>query len=144
MNARIDEDETVPSFNGISLARCTELLQQQTVGRVAWQSADGAEILPVTYTWHENSVIFRTAADGPLADLDRPTDVAFEIDEVDQVRRQGWSVVVHGQAQAVGEPDRLAQIRTVADVPWAGGRRDLFIQIIPTRITGREVAARPR
>ena len=98
----------------------------------------------MNYAWHENCVIFRTAADGPLSDLDRPTDVAFEIDEVDQVRRQGWSVVVHGQAHAVAEPDRLIQMRTVADVPWAGGRRNLFIQITPTRVSGREVAARPR
>ena len=143
VNSRIDEDETIPTFSGISPGRCTELLQTQTIGRVAWQSADGPEILPVTYTWHENSVIFRTAADGPLADLDRPTDVAFEIDEVDQVRRQGWSVVVRGQAQAVAEPERLMQLRTVADVPWAGGRRNLFIQIAPTRVSGREVAARP-
>ena len=143
MDSRFDEDETTPAFSGISPAHCTELLQTQTVGRVAWQTADGPEILPVTYTWHENSVIFRTSPDGPLSEMARTTAVAFEIDEVDQVRRHGWSVVVHGQAQEVAEPDRLAQVWPVADVPWAAGVRNLFIQITPTRLSGRMVAARP-
>ena len=82
MSSRFDEDESTPAYSGISPGRCTELLQTQTIGRVAWQAADGPEILPVTYTWHENSVIFRTSPDGPLSELARPTDVAFEIDEV--------------------------------------------------------------
>jgi hypothetical protein len=72
-------------------------------------------------------------------------DVAMEIDELDQERRQGWSVVVHGRAQGVAEPDQLVRTWTVGGVvPWASGVRNVFIQIIPRRITGRIAGARSR
>ena len=78
MTNRMDDDEVVATFNGISPTRCVELLQTQTVGRVAWQATAGPEVLPVTYVWHEDSVIFRTSPYGPLSELSQPTDVAFE------------------------------------------------------------------
>jgi hypothetical protein len=37
-----------PEFGPISPARCQELLESQSIGRVAWQAADGPQILPVT------------------------------------------------------------------------------------------------
>ena len=86
------------SFGPISPARCEELLQSQSVGRIAWQAADGPQILPVTYAWHEGTIIFRTSPYGVLSELVRPTDVAMEIDELDQHSRRGWSVVVQGRA----------------------------------------------
>ena len=144
MNDRNDYDEVIATFSGISPARCVELLQTQTVGRVAWQAADAPEILPVTYVWHENSVIFRTSPYGPLSELSQPTDVAFEIDEVDQQRHQGWSVVVHGRAQGVARPDEVVRLWAVSGVPWAPGMRNLLIRITPTTLSGRQVAARPQ
>ena len=115
----------------------------QTIGRVAWQAADGPQILPVTYAWHDGTIIFRTSPYGVLSELVRPTDVALEIDELDQESRQGWSVVVQGRAQGVAEPDQLVRMWTVGGVvPWASGIRNVFIQIIPRRITGRAVLAR--
>ena len=143
MNDRIDDDEVIRTFSAISPARCVELLEAQTVGRVAWQAADAPEILPVVYTWHENSVIFRTSPYGPMSALSQPTDVAFEIDELDQQHHRGWSVVVHGRAQAVVRPDEVVRLWAVSGVPWASGMRNLLIQITPTRLSGRQVAARP-
>ena len=143
MNHRFDDDEPTRTFRGISPEHCVELLQARTVGRVAWQAAEGPEILPVTYTWHEDSVIFRTSPYGPLSELVRPADVAFEIDEIDEQQHQGWSVVVHGRAQAVEQADKLTQLWAVAGVPWAPGVRNLFIQITPMAVSGRQVAARP-
>jgi nitroimidazol reductase NimA-like FMN-containing flavoprotein (pyridoxamine 5'-phosphate oxidase superfamily) len=142
MTNRVD-DEVVPTFSGISRERCVELLQTQTVGRVAWQAARTTEILPVTYVWHENSVIFRTSPYGPLSELNQPTDVAFEIDDVDQQHHKGWSVVVHGRAEGVVRPDQVVRLWAVSGVPWAPGIRNLLIRITPTRLTGRQVSARP-
>ena len=80
-----------------------------------------------------------------LSELIRPTDVAMEIDELDQESRQGWSVVVQGRAQGVAEPDQLVRMWTVGGVvPWASGVRNVFIQIIPRRISGRIAGARSR
>lgn len=140
---RFTYDESAGDFRAMSPARCQELLESQTVGRIAWQAADGPQILPVTYAWHEGTVIFRTSPYGVLSELVRPTEVALEIDEIDQKNRRGWSVVVQGRAQGVAEPDQLVRMWTVgAVVPWASGVRNLFIQVTPHRVTGRVVAAR--
>jgi nitroimidazol reductase NimA-like FMN-containing flavoprotein (pyridoxamine 5'-phosphate oxidase superfamily) len=97
----------------------------------------------VTYAVHDGTIIFRTSPYGVLSELIRPTDVALEIDELDQESRRGWSVVVQGRAQGVAEPAQLVRIWTVGGlVPWASGVRNVFIQIIPQRITGRDVPAR--
>lgn len=134
---------SIDEFNPISPSRCQELLESQSIGRIAWQAADGPQILPVTYAYHEGTIIFRTSPYGVLSELVRPTDVAMEIDELDQQNRQGWSVVVQGRAQGVAEPDQLVRMWTVGGVvPWASGIRNVFIQIVPHRITGRIVAAR--
>jgi uncharacterized protein len=140
---RYRDDEAMGEFRAISPARCRELLESQSVGRVAWQAADGPQILPVTYAWHEGTIIFRTSPYGVLSELIRPTEVALEIDELDQKTRRGWSVVVQGRAQGVAEPDQLVRMWTVGGVvPWAAGVRNVFIQITPHKVTGRVVAAR--
>lgn len=140
---RFRDDESTGEFRAISPARCQELLQSQSVGRVAWQAADGPQILPVTYAWFEGTIIFRTSPYGVLSELIRPTEVALEIDEIDQKTHRGWSVVVQGRAQGVAQPDELVRMWTVGGVvPWASGVRNVFIQITPRKVTGRTVAAR--
>lgn len=131
-------------FYGMSEQQCRERLAQQSVGRVAWQAADGPQILPVNYVWHDNSAIFRTSPYGLLSELIRPTDVALEIDELDLQRHSGWSVAVHGRAEAVAEPTEVSALGGVNDLmPWAPGVRTLFIRIVPRRITGRWLSRRP-
>ena len=128
-------------FTELNPDRCLELLGSHTVGRIAWQSADGPQILPVTYAYFQGAVVFRTSPYGVLSELIRPTNVAFEVDELDQQLRTGWSVVVRGRAQAVAEPQELTDLWSIKGlVPWASGIRGLFIRITPTRISGRTVS----
>jgi nitroimidazol reductase NimA-like FMN-containing flavoprotein (pyridoxamine 5'-phosphate oxidase superfamily) len=140
---RFLDDDSTGEFRALTPAQCEELLQSQSVGRVAWQAADGPQILPVTYAWHEGTIIFRTSPYGVLSELIRPTEVALEIDDLDQRTRRGWSVVLQGRACGVAEPEQLVRIWAVDGVvPWAGGVRNVFIQISPQKMTGRVVAAR--
>jgi uncharacterized protein len=144
--ARRDEDDDYESpdrFSAISPTRCTELLSSQSVGRVAWQSTNGLQILPVTYAYYEGTIVFRTSPNSVLSDLSNPSEVVFEIDEIDQLNHHGWSVVARGQAQAVAEPREVGQLLSeVGVVPWAPGNRNLLIQITPAKVTGRTVSAR--
>ena len=64
---RFIEYEPTSEFRAISPTHCQELLQSQSVGRVAWQAADGPQILPVTYVWHDGTIIFRTSPYGVLS-----------------------------------------------------------------------------
>lgn len=140
---RFTDEDSTDEFTPINPARCEELLESQSIGRVAWQAADGPQILPVTYACHDGTIIFRTSPYGVLSELIRPTDVALEIDQLDQEGRRGWSVVVQGRARGVAEPAQLVRMWTVGGVvPWASGVRNVFIQIIPHQITGHVVAAR--
>lgn len=121
---------------------CVALLAQHSVGRIAWLGADGPQILPVSYAWIDDGVVFRTSPYGVLSQLVRPTEVAVEIDELDPVHQRGWSVVVEGLAEAVGQPDRLLRWWRIDDVePWAPGTRNLFLRITPRRISGRRLDA---
>ena len=133
-----------PQFSALDEGQCRDLLQGTNVARIAWHSADGPQILPITYACYSDSLIFRTSPYGPLSDLMRPTDVAFEADELDPERRSGWSVVVLGRAAAVAEPAEMVRLWTMDGlVPWAPGIRNVFIQITPRRITGRRLGRVP-
>jgi nitroimidazol reductase NimA-like FMN-containing flavoprotein (pyridoxamine 5'-phosphate oxidase superfamily) len=134
-------DETpVKRLATLSNPQCARLLESNSVGRVAWQAADGQQILPVTYVYRSDLVYFRTVPYGILSELVRPTDVAFEVDDIDQDTRTGWSVVLSGQARAVAAPAEMSELLATDDlVPWAPGIRTLVIQIKTSRIRGREI-----
>lgn len=127
------------SFAELSEADCKELLSQHTAGRVGFMAGDGPQILPVTYQYRNSSVIFRTSPFGPLAGLVRRTSVAFEIDNIDEENKSGWSVLVLGFAEALTDDYFLTSAWETGPVPWADGVRNLFIEIKPRSISGRAV-----
>ena len=65
--------------------------------------------------------------------------VALEIDEIDFPGRRGWSVLIQGPAHHV-EAEAERQAAAAAGVEaWAGGERELFLRIVPHRVTGRRI-----
>jgi nitroimidazol reductase NimA-like FMN-containing flavoprotein (pyridoxamine 5'-phosphate oxidase superfamily) len=141
------QNERQPStkdFAELSEAKCQELLVQHSVGRVGFMGGDGPLILPVTYQYRNGSVIFRTSPVGPLAELVRRTSVAFEIDEIDEQNKSGWSVLVLGFAEAMAHNYLLTSAWETGPVPWADGVRNLFVEIKPRKISGRTVGAASR
>jgi Pyridoxamine 5'-phosphate oxidase len=78
-----------------------------------------------------------------MSQLARRTNVAFEVDGLDEQARTGWSVVVRGTAERVVQNYDLLELWTKArPVPWAAGERTMHIAITPRAVTGREVSAR--
>jgi nitroimidazol reductase NimA-like FMN-containing flavoprotein (pyridoxamine 5'-phosphate oxidase superfamily) len=123
---------------------CLRLISGGGIGRIAYTSRFGPAVLPVNYAWRDGAVVFRTAAHGPLdEDLrtgirDADYKVAFEIDSIDLAARQGWSVLIQGPAHHVTGAAEEA-IRQAGVESWAPGDRELFVRIVPSRITGRHV-----
>ncbi|MFC0864244.1 pyridoxamine 5'-phosphate oxidase family protein [Sphaerimonospora cavernae] len=124
---------------------CLELVASGGVGRVAFNSQTGPVILPVNYMMDAGTILFRTALGGPL-DTDLRTGVegaefkvAFEVDRIDEARREGWSVLVRGGAHHVTGEEECAQAAATGLETWAGGERELFIRIAPVEITGRRI-----
>lgn len=114
---------------------CVRLLKTHSVGRVAWSSPAGVLVLPVAYALHGQTIVFRTSADGSLAQLAAGRSVSFEVDDIDAETRTGWNVLVHGTSGPgpEGAPD-------LPD-PWAPGERSLAVAITPQNYSGRSVAA---
>ena len=125
-------------------AESLKLVSRGGIGRIAYQSRFGPAVLPVNYKWHDGAVVFRTARHSAL-DEDLQTGiaggdylVAFEIDEIDEAGRQGWSVLIQGPAHHVSEAERESAERAGVE-PWPAGERELFMRIVPNRVTGRRL-----
>src|SRR5947207_6086080 len=126
-------------------AESLRLISAGGIGRIAYMSRFGPVVLPVNYKWHDGAVVFRTTRHSRL-DEDLQTGiaggdykVAFEIDAIDEIGRQGWSVLIQGPVHHVeGETERAAAEQAGVE-PWPAGERELFLRIVPDRVTGRRI-----
>jgi nitroimidazol reductase NimA-like FMN-containing flavoprotein (pyridoxamine 5'-phosphate oxidase superfamily) len=125
----------------LSLEDCLELLASKSVGRVAYTERAMPAVIPVTFGLDGHRIVIRTRVGGVLArQLDNAV-VAFEVDEVDEQVRSGWSVLVTGVAKVVRDPSELLRLERGWPLPWAGGDRRQLITITPGHISGRRVGA---
>lgn len=124
--------------------QCLQLISPGGIGRIAYTGRFGPAVLPVNYTLQDGAVVFRTAEHGALDDdlrtgiTNADYQVAFEIDDIDQAGRQGWSVLIQGPAHHVTGAEEEAARRAGVDT-WAPGDRELFVRIVPSRVTGRRI-----
>jgi nitroimidazol reductase NimA-like FMN-containing flavoprotein (pyridoxamine 5'-phosphate oxidase superfamily) len=134
-----------PVVEVLEETECLPLIAGGGVGRIGYTGRFGATILPVNYQLYDGSIVFRTGLHSSLGkDLrtgiaDAEYSVAFEIDQMQPVTQEGWSVLVQGAAHFVDSEQELAPIAELGVQAWPGGSRELFIRIIPTRITGRRI-----
>jgi nitroimidazol reductase NimA-like FMN-containing flavoprotein (pyridoxamine 5'-phosphate oxidase superfamily) len=129
-------------------AECMQLISPGGLGRLGYSGRFGLTVMPVNYRIHEGSIVFRTEQDSPM-DEDLRTgiagaeyQVAFEVDDADSDAREGWSVLIQGGAHHVDSPEEYASVLESGVESWAGGKREHFLRILPTRITGRRVRQR--
>ena len=119
---------------------CWELAATREIGRVAWVDEGGPIVLPVNYAVGDGEIWVRTS---PYSLLARECDgvaVAFEVDEVDEVTRSGWSVLVRGRARLVHDDSHRA--RPWPDVePWPEGRKTQHLVVAPRSVSGRPLLA---
>ncbi|WP_229843749.1 helix-turn-helix domain-containing protein [Streptomyces chryseus] len=131
-----------PQSTELGVGECRRLLGTHGIGRVGVTTPDGPVILPVNYILLENAVAFRTVPGTPPAAA-AGNRIAFEVDRMDDDLSQGWSVLLVGVARAVTDSVQVSLLNERAhSLPWAGGDRSLWITVVPTRITGRRIAAR--
>ncbi len=126
----------------LALDDCLSLLRTGQLGRIALMVDDFPVILPVNYRLVETSgrtwIALRTR---PGNVIDRaPLQVAFELDGVDQFKRQGWSVLVRGTLHHV-DPDAAGFRERFDPEPWILAERDAWLVVDPFAITGRRLQA---
>lgn len=129
-------------------AECLRLISPGGVGRIGFTGRFGPTVLPVNYKIVHDAIVFRTTQDSPT-DEDLRTGiahaeykVAFEIDHFETADGTGWSVLVQGSVHHVDSEAEQASLLRAGVVAWPEGRREHFIRITPTRITGRRISAR--
>jgi transcriptional regulator with XRE-family HTH domain len=121
---------------------CRRLIEPGGFGRIAFSTVSGPVVLPVNYTMVSGSVVIRTNA-GTLIETHGDERAAFEVDHVDEVLRQGWSVLIRGQAHRVVQSGELRNVKEqVTTLTWPVGARDVYIRIVAEQITGRRITAR--
>ncbi|MGP4051828.1 helix-turn-helix domain-containing protein [Streptomyces sp. 2A115] len=131
-----------PELVELSTEECRSRLSTHGVGRLALSTPAGPVVVPVNYSVVDGAVTFRTAPDATPAAA-AGTQVAFEVDHVDEALSQGWSVLVRGRAREVTDADAVRRLEERAySGPWAGGTRDMWLRIDPADITGRAIAVR--
>ena len=118
---------------------CRRLLGSTNVGRLGYCTDLGPCIVPMNYTLVSESVTFRTGIDTEASHqlFDHP--IAFQVDQVDEFLQTGWSVLVVGNAQPLGEESLLLFDVRQSPQPWPEGRRALVVQLPLTMMTGRRV-----
>lgn len=110
-------------------------LDSVAVGRLATALDSQPSIFPVNFVVDGTSVVFRTAEGSKLAEVVLNQNVAFEADDWDD--DAGWSVVIHGTAERISNPDELARADKMPLRPWTGTAKHHFVRITPTTISGR-------
>src|SRR4051812_48633013 len=118
---------------------CLHLLTTRRLGRYAYvASARALDVVPVNYLSRpDGSILFRTGPGPKLSAADRRDVVAFEVDDIDELRHTGWSVLVVGRARRL-DPGNL-DTSACLQHPWAAGPRHSVVLITPTRIEGRRL-----
>ncbi|MGW3565929.1 pyridoxamine 5'-phosphate oxidase family protein [Streptomyces sp. NPDC000941] len=131
-----------PDLVELSPRECYDRLSAHGVGRISVSTSRGPTILPVNYSVVDDAVIFRTAPEASPAAA-AGSEVAFEVDHIDEALREGWSVLVVGRARRVTDLKAVQHLAGRAyGKPWPGGSRDLWLRIDPTRVTGRRIRVR--
>jgi nitroimidazol reductase NimA-like FMN-containing flavoprotein (pyridoxamine 5'-phosphate oxidase superfamily) len=126
----------------LPLEVCMQHLREQAVGRIAFVVADGPLVFPVNYRLVETTgAAWLAVRTRPGNVIDRaPLQVAFEIDQIDAGRKQGWSVLVRGTLHRIDADAADFRERFDPD-PWVLAERDSWLAIAPFAITGRALHA---
>lgn len=125
----------------IPVEECYRLLATQEIGRIGVNAEHYPLILPVNYALDGTTIVFRTGS-GVILQAAEHANVTFEVDLVDRSTRSGWSVLVRGQAEAVGAAHRdelVASTRATGVEPWAPGDRGNWLRLIAHDVSGRRI-----
>ena len=129
----------------LTLDECLARLEEHGVGRIALVVDEYPIIVPVNYRLvvlpGRHWIAIRTRPGGVIERADMY--VAFEIDELDAERREGWSVVVRGTLHHVN-PEVADFGQRFDPDSWLHAERDAWMIIEAFQISGRELRDRSR
>lgn len=127
----------------LSGPECWKLLASVPLGRVVFSQRAMPAIQVVSHLIDDGAIIVRSPQGTVIAGTGTGTGsgavVCYEADDMDPIRRIGWSVVVTGLARLVSDPAAAARYSRLLP-PWAPGVAVDLVVIEPGVVTGRRVA----
>jgi nitroimidazol reductase NimA-like FMN-containing flavoprotein (pyridoxamine 5'-phosphate oxidase superfamily) len=129
------------TMSELAPAECYELLRTQEIGRLGVNAEHYPLSIPVNYALDGTTVVIRTHPGTVLRALSH-ANVTFEVDEIDRRTRSGWSVLLRGLAEEVGDEHRaelVARTRASGVQPWAPGEHGNWVRVITHHVTGRRI-----
>ncbi len=120
---------------------CWELVAGKQIGRLAVSIANDPDVFPLNYRVDDKTIVIRTLPGLKLAAAVLGNPVAFEIDDIREDTHSGWSVVIHGYGQEIGEVEDRLHAEDLEVQPWAAGEKSRYMRIVPDRISGRRVTS---
>ena len=115
-----------------------ELMEGESVGRVAVSVSALPAIFPVNYKLVDGNILFLTGEGMKSHAAVEGAVVGFEVDHFDTEKRTGWSVMLVGQARLVAEDERAAYDHVNLS-PWVGGHRSHLVSLHPEFVSGRRI-----
>lgn len=119
----------------LGAAESRALLMTAELGRLAFTDAHGPTVEPFAFALEDASIVIGVGARAAVGQT-----VAFEVDEIDPVRRTGWSVVAVGTlhrapATVLAQPERWPDP--------AGETEPALLLLGVDRLTGRRLRRVP-
>jgi uncharacterized protein len=132
-------------LNTLTREECLELLKQVVVGRIGYVTDGIAIILPVNFWVVDGDIIFCTAKGSTLNWLSLRGRLSFQADASRWADREGWSVLIHGVAREVTDPNELEILRRGPLRSWLRSSAEHWVRIRIETISGRALhsAAHP-
>ncbi len=123
----------------MSRDECQRRLADGGIGRVILTVHALPTAVAVHFAIDGTDIVFRWAEDLPLSGRSGGSVVAFEVDEFDEVRREGWTIVVTGVATSVDDQGERATVAALNVDAWIAPVSGEFVRLPTTLITGRVI-----
>lgn len=137
----MSDARTAPTLQELGPEDCYRLLSTHNIGRLGVNGEQYPLIFPVNYALDHDVVVIRTNPGLKLTAADH-ANVAFEVDDIDPIRRVGWSVLVRGLAEELTSEHRkdlIERTKAAGVEPWAPGEHGHWMRIVPHMVTGRVI-----
>ncbi len=126
----------------LTVQECRAHLATGGIGRFLFVADRGPIAVPVNYAMLGDDVLFRTDDRTAAAGAVSQARVSFDVDHIDDVLSEGWSVLVSGTALILTRAEDIRAAASLGIEPWAGGDRETYVRLIPAEITGRRIRVR--
>ncbi len=116
------------------------LLATKSMGRVALSIRALPTVLPVRYILDHDAIVMRIEAGSKFEAAMQNAVVAFQVDQIDPVHHEGWSVVVVGTTKTITDGRVIQRIEGLALRFWSAKPGDTLVMIPADFLSGRRLS----